>query len=165
MLLDFECKFGLHREVLCCLAWDLDSKVVGAKAVVGWVGISKGKSSISVGGSSVGIGGSGITVGSGVKESISISFSFPLLAAIESIGASIGGITVRGSSAWNWDVGSVDAWGRLEGSGGKTISTVGIGGSSIAIGSSCSVKKAWIGLSLSLGVDGGHNGEKNNLKK
>ena len=165
MLLDFECKFEIHREFLCCLAWDLDSKVVGAKAIVGWVGISKGKSSISVRGSSIGIGGSGVTVRRGIKESISrgISFSFPLLAAIESIGASIGGITVSSTSTWDWDVGSVDAWGRLEGSGGKTISTIGIGGS-IAVGSSCSIEKAWISLGLSLGVDGGHNGKKNNLK-
>ena len=107
---------------------------------------------------SISIGVSGVSVGgSGVVESISIGF--PLLAAVK-VGAGVSGITVSGDSggAWNGDVGSVDAWGGLE--SGEAVGSEAVG--SVCVGES-TVEERWV--SLSLGVDGGHKGEKSNLQE
>jgi hypothetical protein len=125
--------------VLSCLTGDLDSNVVGANSIVGWVRVWN----------SVSIRGTSITQ--------DLSFGFPLLAAIKGTKASI---SKRWCSTWHWDIGSIDTWGRLEGGGGKAISTVGTIGGSIAVGGS--IEECWV--SLSLGVDCSHKGEKNNLK-
>jgi hypothetical protein len=130
------------------LAGNLLADVVQAETDVGGVGVGDG--------GTVGIGVSSIAIGvSGVEEGISISLSFPLLAAVEvggAVVASIGGIAVSGG-AGDGDVGGVDAGGGLE--GGESVA-VGVGESS--------VEESWVSLGLSLSVDGGDKGEKNNLK-
>ena len=112
-------------------------------------GISSGVGT-SIGESGVSVSGVG---GGGVEESIGISLT--LLAAVK-VGGSIAGIGDVGSGAWDGDIGSVNAGGRLEGGGGKTVCSISIGESQSG------VEECWV--SLSLGVDGGHKGEKNNLK-
>lgn len=134
-------------EKVRCLAGDLGANIVKADTEVGGVG-----ETVSSG---VGVGKSGVSVsgGSGVEKRISLSLT--LLAAVK-VGGSIGGIGDVASGAWDGDIGSVNAGGRLEGGGGKTVCTIGIGESQSG------VEECWV--SLSLGVDGGHKGEKNNLK-
>ena len=127
------------------LARDLGSKVVKAQANVGGVGVREGV----VGAISIGV--SGVSVGGG--QDLGIGISFPLLASVQ-VGAGVSGV----SGAWDWDVGSVDARGGLESGEAETVSSI----SSVSVGES-GVEESWV--SLSLGVDGGHKGEKNNLQQ
>ena len=130
------------------LARDLGSKVVKAKANVGWVRVREGV----VGAISIGV--SGVSVGGG--QDLGIGISFPLLASVQ-VGAGVSGVSgVTG--AWDGDVGSVDARGGLESGEAETVSSI----SSVSVGES-GVEESWV--SLSLGVDGGHKGEKNNLQQ
>lgn len=130
------------------LARDLGAKVVKAKANVGGVRVREGV----VGAISIGV--SGVSVGGG--QDLGIGISFPLLASVQ-VGAGVSGVTVSGG-AWDWDVGSVDARGGLESGEAETVSSI----SSVSVGES-GVEESWV--SLSLGVDGGHKGEKNNLQQ
>ena len=154
---EFEHNFRIHFfqfEKVRCLAWDLGAEIVGAETEVGGVGVSDWGISSGVGTS---IGESGVSVsgvgGGGVEESIGISLT--LLAPVK-VGGSIAGIGDVGSGAWDGDIGSVNTGGRLEGGGGKTVCSIGIGESQSG------VEECWV--SLSLGRDGGHKGVKNNLK-
>ncbi len=131
------------------LARDLGSKVVKAKANVGGVGVREGVEG------AISIGVSGVSVGGG--QDLGIGISFPLLASVQ-VGAGVSGVSGVTGGAWDGDVGSVDARGGLESGEAETVSSI----SSVSVGES-GVEECWVSLSLS--VDGGHKGEKNNLQQ
>ena len=141
--------YQINNKRICCLAGDLLADVVKAETNVGGVGVGNG----AIGVSSVGSGVSSVS-GGGVEEG-RVGLSLPLLAAEKTVGVSGDSVSGVSSGAWDGDVGSVNAGGRLE--GGKSVGTVG----TVGVGES-SVEEGWVGLGLS--VDGGDKGAKNNLK-